>query len=1026
MLFVVLCLLLLSVRTAPALERGERLAQLGEQTWQSDAGLPQNTVHAVLQTRNGYLWVATEAGLARFDGISFRVFDTETTPALPSELVNDLEEDSTGALWISTTGGLAREAEGEFARFTGANGLPSGSVFSTLVPRGGGLLALTSGGLALLRGDHFRELAGAESFAPIEGASAAVEDRSGRIYVAGAREVVAFREDGSELRRLPVDRALGEVQALALGDAGEVWVAARNGAAVVRDGQCVPLPQVERLPSRDVRALLADGAGGMWIGTARGLAHWTGSSFAGIAGEDLLAGAAVARLFRDREGMMWVATSRGLARIGEGGLDVMPKRSPLTGVLSIFEDREGSVWLGTENAGLTVLREQAFSTIAQEDGLTARTARAVYQDVAGSIWVGTDGGGLDRVVQDRAVGQAALSSDVVLSIASTGEDLWVGTPDGLNRVRGGRVTLFTTADGLPDDFVRSLYADRDGSLWIGTRAGLAHMVHGEFRSYSRMDGLGADLIGAMHRTRAGELWIGTLGGLSRWDGEGFRTVSQREGLGSDAVTSLLEDHAGKLWVGTLDGGLSRIQGGKVRVLAPARTGLPETIFGMLEDERGEMWLSSRRGIYRVGMAELNRLADGGGGVLKPRVYGVSDGLRISEASSGGHPAAWGMRDGSLWFATLDGVAWVQPRSVGRNAVPPPTVIEAVLLNDRPVELPGLMAGGELRVPPSERRLQVQYAGLSFLAPQKVRYRYRLVGFDRDWVDAGTRRAAFYTNLSPGRYRFEVMSENEDGVWSRSAAAFAVRVAPTLLESWWFYGLLALGVAALILAAYRWRLHTVEAQYQAVLAERGRIAREIHDTLAQGYVAISVQLELVGRLLGSSKEAALRQLEETKEMVRLSLAEARSSIWNLRSLSETGTLPSRMAAMTEQRSQHGGPAVRLEVKGTYRPMAAGVEQEVLRVAQEAVANAVRHASAKQVVVTLRYDASVLALQVSDDGVGFRTAGEDLSRHGHFGLQGMRERAERLGARLSVSSTEGEGTVVALVLDARTAEKEERFE
>ena len=541
-----------------------------------------------------------------------------------------------------------------------------------------------------------------------------------------------------------------------------------------------------------------------------------------------------------------------------------------------------------------------------------------------------------------------------------------------------------------------------------------------------MDGLGADLVGAMLRTRRGDLWIGTLGGLSRWDGSsGFKTLTTSDGLGSNAVTSLLEDGSGTLWIGTQGAGLSRFLDGRmVRVGAPA-AGLPDTIFGMLGDGRGSLWLSSRRGVYAVRIAELNRIADSGGGAVVPRVYGIADGMRISEASSGGHPAAWRMQDGSLWFATLDGAASVQPGSLADNHVAPLTIIEQVLLNEHSVDLGALLRGEELRVPPGERRLDVQYAGLSFVAPEAVRYRYRLVGFDKGWVDAGSRREAFYTNVPPGHYRFEVLSANNDGVWSTEPAGFRLRVAPTLFESWWFYGVLALGLGALGLLAYRWRVHSVEAQYRAVLQERGRIAREIHDTLAQGYVAISVQLELTGRLLESSKDAAVRQLGETKELVRSSLAEARSSIWNLRSLSETGTLPSQMAAMTESRSQPDGPVVKLEIKGTYRPIAPEAEQELLRVAQEAVANAVRHAGAKQIAVVLRYDASVLQLRVSDDGRGFAEGREDLTREGHFGLQGMRERAQRIGARLTVESEPGCGTAVQMEIDTRKVQKEERL-
>lgn len=1019
--------LLAGASGAHGLGKQRRLSEFGQQTWQSDSGLPQSTVHAVLQTRDGFLWIGTEAGLVRFDGVNFRVYDVENTPQLRSEIINDLKEDRSGNLWIATTSGLVRENAGSFLSFGVASGLPSDSVMETYVSRDGGLLALTSAGVAVLRAGRFETVRERVDLQGMGGSFDVVEDAGGRIWMAGSREVVSMRADGSEVERFSAPE-VGEIRALAVSGNGEVWIGGRGGIAIMKGAGRMRAPLQDGIPVEDVTALVADDAGGMWMGTARGLLRWGGGVVSVAGAADGLAGAAVRRLYRDREGTVWVATTRGLARVTEGRAEMVQRRPRLTGVLSIFEDREGSMWFGTDNAGLTVLREQAFSTLSEEDGLTASAVRAIYQDGSGTIWIGTNGGGLDRIEGGRVsalVSHPALSSDTVLSIAQTGADLWVGTPNGLDRVRDGTVRVFTTEEGLADDFVRSLYADRDGSLWIGTRNGLSHLEGGRFRTYSRMDGLGSDLIGAILRSRKGELWIGTLGGLSRQSGEGFQNYTTREGLGSDAVTALLEDGSGTIWIGTQDGGLSRLQNGGLRPLPPSKTGLPETVFGMLPDDQGNLWLSSRRGIYRVSVAQLNAFADAGTGPVTPRTYGVPDGMRLSEGSSGGHPAAWRMRDGSLWFATLDGATSVTPGSLAKNDVPPLTAIERVLLDDRPAELPSMNSDKELKLQPGERRLEVQYAGLSFVAPQKVRYRYKLEGFDKEWVEAGARREAFYTNLPPGRFRFLVVSSNNDGVWSTEPSGFYIRVQPTLLQTRWFYGVLAFVLAALIFAVYRWRVLTVEAQYKAVLAERGRIAREIHDTLAQGYVAISVQLEVAARLLGSSKEAALKQIEETKALVRTSLAEARSSIWNLRSQSEAETLPSLLAALTENRKSAGGPAIHLEVKGTYRPVDATYEREVLRVAQEAVANAVRHADARHVRVVLRYDSSTLQLQVIDDGRGFAGTSEDLTGSGHFGVQGMRERAARIGARLKVESKPGEGTIVDLEMDPRKMERGERF-
>jgi len=1008
-----------------ALGTSKPLTQFGQQTWQSDSGLPQNTVHSVLQTRDGFLWIATEAGLVRFDGLNFRVYDNENTPQLRSDLINDLREDSSGNLWISTTAGLVRERVGAFTLFTTAEGLPSNAVSGTYLPRGGGLLALTSAGVAVLRDGRFLRVAGTENLQVIDGSLAAAEDDRGQVWIAGSREIFALSADRSGGVSVPAGGVIGEIKAMAVMRMGEVWIGGRGGVEILREGVRSGLTERNPLPSNEVNVLLPDESGGMWIGTSRGLAHWSNGVLTPLRGSQDLAEVPVQRLYRDREGTVWIGTNRGVGRMTNGSIDVMSRHSRLTGVLSIFEDREGSLWFGTDNAGLTVLREQAFSNVGEQEGLSAQFVRAIFQDHEGTIWIGTDGGGLNRVDHGRVSALAAhpgLSSDVVLSVAEAGTDLWVGTPNGLNRVRDGAVRVFTTEDGLADDFVRSLYADRDGSLWIGTRNGLSHLVGDAFTSYSSMDGLGSDLIGAIVRSRGGDLWVGTLGGLSRMRGKGFENFTVKDGLGSDAVTSMLEDSAGTLWVGTQDGGLSCLLGDRFSSFAHATVGLPETVLGLLEDSSGDLWLSSRKGIYRVGISELRHFVDRGSGAVSIRNYGVADGMRISEASSGGHPAAWRMRDGSLWFATLDGAAFVTPESTATNHLPPQTAIEQILLNGRAVDTNRGVSGAELVVPPGETRITVQYAGLSFVAPQKVRSRYKLEGFDKDWVEAGVRREAFYTNVPPGRYRFLVLSSNNDGVWSTEPTAFALRVQPTLLQTKWFYGLLALVLGALALGLYRWRVLSVEAQYKAVLQERGRIAREIHDTLAQGYVAVAVQLEVTARLLETSKEAALKQLNETKELVRGSLAEARSSIWNLRSQNEAETLPSLLAAMTENKASADGPALKLEVKGAYRPVARAVEKEILRIAQEAVANALRHAGARHVQVRLRYDSRTLQLLVADDGVGFADASQDLSGIGHFGLQGMRERAASIGAILNVESRPGKGTTVDLQMDPRKVERE----
>lgn len=769
-------------------------------------------------------------------------------------------------------------------------------------------------------------------------------------------------------------------------------------------------------------ALAVDGQGTVWIGTAAGLAA---SAHGAVKIVDGLKGAHVQMLSVDREGAVWVASDRGVARIVNGLVDPTALRRPLRGVTAILEDREGSMWFGTETAGLTVLREQAFSTIGPEEGVTAGVVRAVFQDHAGTIWLGTDGGGLERITVGRSDAEAAgvkISSSVVLALAETKEGLWVGTPNGLNLIheKVHEAKVFTTADGLPDDFVRSLYADRDGSLWVGTRNGLAHLVAGRFQVYSTLDGLGGDLIGSMVRSRSGVLWVGTLGGLSRMEGEGFVLTPKGGGAAQEAVTALLEDHRGELWVGMNGGGLSRVTNGVWRTFPVMKDGLPETVYGMLEDSRGDLWLSSRKGIHRVSLAALDAFAKGSSQKIPVETFGTADGLNIGEGSGGGHPAAWRMKDGTLWFATLRGATSVNPQTSFRNAVAPLTAIEDVQVDDQVVTQ--VEGGGVVQVPPGKGRLTIHYAGLSFVAPQKVRYRYRLKGFDADWVEVQGRRTAYYTNVPPGRYEFAVLSSNNDGVWSEKPTTLVFEVKPYFMQTRWFYGLLALLAGVLVYLAYWWRVRSVRNQYQAVMAERGRIAREIHDTLAQGYVAIAVQLEVAEQMLKIAPDAAVRQIAETKEIVKSSLEEARSSIWNLRSEVEPETLVSRVSRLVESARRTSAANISVEVHGTYRPLSREVEDEVFRIVQESVANAVRHAQAKQIVVALSYDTNALLVRVTDDGQGFEQPMNGFVAAGHYGLKGLRERADRIGASLKVDSSRGQGTAVEMHLEIpQTARK-----
>jgi signal transduction histidine kinase len=375
-----------------------------------------------------------------------------------------------------------------------------------------------------------------------------------------------------------------------------------------------------------------------------------------------------------------------------------------------------------------------------------------------------------------------------------------------------------------------------------------------------------------------------------------------------------------------------------------------------------------------------------------------------ECSGGGHPSGWKGSDGKLWFSTIKGVAMIDPEKIKINEQPPPVALELVRVDDQLVD-----PGQGIELSPGKTRFEFSYAGLSFIAPEKVRFRYKLEGFDKDWVEGGSRRIAYYTNLRPGKYRFWVTASNNDGVWNQTGASFDLYLKPHFYQTYWFYVACVLGVALLTWQFYRLRVRQVESRFGAVLAERNRIAREIHDNLAQEMLGISVQLELVTRMMAVSSETARTHLDRARVLVRNSIAEARRYVWDLRSQAlEKNDLPTALNEAARRLTAETSVQAQVQVSGTFRPLNSSLEDNLLRIGQEAINNAVKHAQAERILINLNFDAKNVQLSIRDDGHGFDALAQKTE--GRFGLVGMRERAEQIGGRLSIRSENGSGTVV----------------
>lgn len=1004
---------------AVGLDARKEIRLYAHEVWRTEEGLPQNTVNQVLQTRDGYLWIATEEGLARFDGVRFSIYDKDNTSAFTGNSIRHLYEDRAGTLWCATPRQLLRRENGQFVDLSKADNLPADAEFTAFYEDHENTLWIASSkGLVRFRDGKFTTFTARDGLAG-ELVESVVADARNTLWVGTTRGLSQLRGDRFTSYKVEDGLSHNDVRALCADRDGGLWIGTREGLTLLKDGKFSVYTTDDGLSAQSIETLYGTGDGAIFIGTLGGLTIWRNGVFTAFTTRDGLPSNRVGEIFADRANSVWIGTEGGLARWRNERFESLTTAEGLSSnvVLSIIEDREGNLWIGTESGGLNALKDKKFTAYTTREGLPADLVRAIYQDQRGHLWFGTHDGGLGLLKDGKfttLTTSDGLSSNIVLAIESDRQgNLWIGTPDGLNLYRDGKFTIYTSANGLANDFVRSIYEDRAGRLWIGTRGGLSVLERGEFTSYTTLDGLPNDFIGAILEDRAGNLWIGTLNGLARLRDNQFTSYTTADGLTSDVVTALHEGADGELWIGTNGGGINVFHRNRFVGFGTKHGLFSDVVYCILIDNSGHLWMSSNKGIFRVSRQDLLALAEGQRETVASVSYGTADGMKTRECSGGGHPAGWRTVDGKLWFSTIKGAVMIDPENIKVNEQPPPVVIESVTVDGEALDPQRkvVLAAGK-------SSFDFQFAGLSFVAPDKVTYKYKLEGFDRDWTQAGTRREAFYTNIPPGDYMFRVAASNNDGVWNEAGATFNFRLNPHFYQTYWFYALCFAALGLLAWQIYLSRVRRMQAQFSAVLQERARLAREIHDTLAQGFAGISVQLELVARMIATATpEAARAHLDQARILVRTSLAEARRSVWDLRSQAlESGGLPEALSETIKQLTAGTSVQAGVQVGGIARQLAPTIENNLLRIGQEAVTNAVKHAGAKHILVELSFQQQRVRLVVRDDGRGFiADSYQPSAAHGHFGLRGMRERAQEIGGALIVNSTPGAGTEI--IVDVR---------
>jgi signal transduction histidine kinase/ligand-binding sensor domain-containing protein len=932
--------------------------------WRTSDGLPEATVQALAETPDGLLWIGSTGGLASFGGAHIRIFNAPQLQALGARSIFCLAVDHDGSLWAGTEGGGLLHVHGQDVQvFSAAEGLTDGFVRSVLQDTRGVLWVGTDNGLFRMTGGRLDRVDG-HGGVPEMAVHHITEDRGGSIWAGGSQLVAIDRSGTARVYSLPGAYSKNRVKRILQTSDGTLWVGTVGGLQRLVNGRFESIPQIHAT----VRSLLETSDGTLWAGTiGHGLWKLRRGEPPRMLAPSPLPSDTVLSMLQDHDGQIWIGTQAGMVRLSRTPVNVVPL--PNAGdpdFETISGDARGNVWVVAQS--LYLIHDGKAHNLTFP-ALGTVSVRNVFRARDGALWVGTDGSGAYRLL-------------------------------------GNSVEHLSAPGELTNNFVRGFLQSRDGAMWIATDEGLSRIAGADVRKFTEASGLAYFSTRCLLEDRAGGIWIGTDRGISLWKDGSFQQNAVTNALRREQVWSILQDRKGVLWFGTRDHGLFRDRDGHLEHYTMAQ-GLPSNSFyQLLQDRRGVFWLTGPDTIASIGEEEMDGGSPSADRPLSVAVYTMPFGADHAQMYGGRQPAGFVAPDDSLWFPTSRGAAFLRPGRTAVEGAAPRAVVEQLTEDGRRMPLvPGL------RLPASVTRLTLGFGAIFLRSQTGLHFRYRLEPLDPAWTTTSTDQAATYTNLAAGRYRFRVQAFDASQPEKVSEAEFDFSKAPLFYQTWWFGTLVLIGAGVLFWGIYRFRVRQMHTRFQAVLAERSRLAREMHDTVIQGCTGISALLEAMASHGGERADGAL--LNYARQQARTTIDEARQAVWGMRHEEKQVDVLEAIRGLAEQTMREHGSQVRLEVAAEPLRLGTSAAHEILMTVREAIYNAVQHSGSQQIEMTAHAQHDELTVRIADCGRGFDRT-QMTEQDGHFGLVGMRERMKRLGGRLDVATAPGEGTVVTLRL------------